>query len=56
MNGTFCWFVIYGQKTRKLYHLFFEGVWGMKKIEFEISFFIEVIDIGLNLNKKTYCA
>jgi hypothetical protein len=44
------------KKTRKLYHLFSEGVWGMKTMEFEISFFIEVINMGVNLNNKTYCA
>ena len=44
------------KKSGKLYHLFSEGVWDMKTMKFEIIFFIEVIDRGVNLNNKTNCA
>jgi hypothetical protein len=53
LNGTFFWFRnLWKKKSRQLYHQFFEGVLGMKKMEFKIRFFIEAINRGVNFTMK----
>jgi hypothetical protein len=53
LNGTFFWFRnLWTKKSGQLYHQFFEGVLGMKKMEFKISFFIEAINRGFNFTMK----
>lgn len=40
------------KKSRQLYRQFFEGVLGVKKMKFEISFFIKAINRGVNFTMK----